>query len=131
MHTSLPEQMPFQNFSFFQCFASAIVMIGRKDITMITEPILLQDIAIEIVIEPVDFLFIGFLIKPMGVPATVDLVDQVPLLLHQGVVVLIKYDGVDGAVFGGEVMLLAVLLWVEGGVAFYGVVEMALLGVVH
>ena len=114
IHTALPEQMPLNNFpTRVKPRLTGVVIVGRNGIGVVVDSIFLYHVAIEVVIETLNFLFICFLVEPMRVPATVDLVDQIPLLFHQRVVVLIKNYRVDSAVLRRQVMLLPVLLRIE------------------
>lgn len=49
---------------------------------MIAQPIFLYHILVQIIIKPLNFLFICPLFKPMSVPTAIDLVDQIPLLSY-------------------------------------------------
>ena len=131
IHTALPEQMPLSNFpTRVKPRLTRVVIVGRNGIWVVVDSTFLYHVAIEVVIEALNFLFICFLVEPMRVPATVDLVDQIPLLFHQRVVVLIKNYRVDSTVLWRQIMLLPILLRVEWCVTFYWVVQWSLLGVV-
>ena len=75
--------MPFSNFpTFVKPGLTSITIIGRKYIGVIAESIFLDHIAIEIIIQPLNFLFIHLLIKPMCVPVAIYFLYQIALLFH-------------------------------------------------
>ena len=132
IHTTLPEQMPLNNFpTFVKPGLTSITIIGRKYVGVVVESIFLDHIAIEIIIEPLNFLFIHPLIKPMCVPAAIYLLNQIPLLFHQLAIVLIKNYRMNGAVLWRQVMLLPIFLRIERCVALYRILQRSLFRIVY
>jgi hypothetical protein len=81
IHTALSKKIALGDFNIrIEPWLTIIVIIRRKWIVVVIEPIFLDRFAVELVIETLNFLFIQFLVKSMRVPATVDFVDKILLL---------------------------------------------------
>ncbi len=131
IHTALPKKMPFSDFSSrVKTRLTPIVVIRRQQIRVVTKLIFLYDILIQVIIEPLNFLFLSPLIKPLRVPPTTNPINQIPLLFHKWGIVFVENNRMNSTVFGRQVVFFSILFRVERGIALNRKLQWSLFRVV-